>query len=124
MPRARTAPPRVRTVYRTRPVYHVRTVERVRTRYVYVVPQPVYSSCGGCAPAAVVQYVQPVVQYVAPAPQYYLPATTCGGCGYGGYAVTARPYYWAQRWRYGYRGNYGYRGFYGYRGYHRYAVRY
>jgi hypothetical protein len=56
--------PRIRTVVR------VRTVERVRTRIVYVrqpAPQPVYYTCGGCAPAP-----QPVV--------YVAPAVGCGSC--------------------------------------------
>jgi hypothetical protein len=100
-PRYRIGPPRVRA-----PV--VRTV--VRTRYV---PVPVYTTCGGCAPAPVVyraayttcggcassyyaaQYFVPRNYY----PRYY--AAGCGGCA----APVALPYYWAvrtARYRYAY----------------------
>jgi hypothetical protein len=120
-------------VQRVRTVQTVRTVVRVRTRVVCydytgqpfdcrtpapVAPQPVYQSCGGCAPAIV-----PAPQYYAPAvvqaPQYYAPAyTSCGGCapavaiappvqyyGCGGCAQPAVvPYSWSVRY-----GHYRYR---------------
>ncbi len=89
-PRVRVAPPRVRTVVRTR------TVERVR----YV---PVYytQTCGGCAAVAAPVYYAP--RYYAP--RYY--AAGCGGCGQS----VAAPYYWAVRYaRYhGYGYGHGYR---------------
>jgi hypothetical protein len=106
-PRARTAPPRVRTVYRTRT--QVRTV--VQTRVVYV-PQPVYQGCGGCVSAPIVRYA---------IPQYYVPTTCCASAPRFYADYPARPYFWAHTWRQRYHG-------YGVRhhrvGYHRYGVRY
>lgn len=112
-PRARVAPPRVRTV---QPAVRVRTVDRVRTveRVRYV---PVYytTGCGGCAPAVVAP--QPVVYRAAyttcggcaaavAAPTYYAPRYYTSGCG-GCAQPVAAPYYWAVRYA-RYRDAYGY----------------
>ncbi|MPZ40119.1 MAG: hypothetical protein GEU95_19095 [Rhizobiales bacterium] len=89
-PRVRTYAPRVRP-YAPR----VRTVVRTRA---FVIPQPVYYSCGGCAPA------------VAVAPRYYAPRYYARyyAAGYGGCAQpVAAPYYWAVRYaRYRYADGY------------------